>query len=90
MILGMFAQYGFKHFSQPFSNRQNFDWGVFISPILVSPLIFLPLLAALQNSINNLETSTAPRYMMFLVSFQNGFFWKDFFDNYRKGSKNDQ
>ncbi len=44
----------------------------------------LLLLAALQNADVDLENLTAPRMIVFLVAFENGFFWKEYFDHRRK------
>ena len=80
MVLGMFAQFLYRYFSNPRTKREAFDWGLFIAPLFASPIIFIPLLAAMQNAEVDLTQLTAPRMMIFLVAFQNGFFWKEFFD----------
>ena len=84
MLLGMLAQYGYNYFVTPKSDRKAFDLGVFIAPVFASPVVFIPLLAALQNADIDLTALTIPRMMVFLVAFQNGFFWKDFFDRQRQ------
>jgi hypothetical protein len=84
MLLGMLAQYGFHHFGRPKVQREPFDLGIFLAPIFASPIIFVPLFAALQSSNINLSEFDAPRLMLFLVAFENGFFWKDYFDHRRR------
>jgi hypothetical protein len=79
MLLGMLAQYGHTRFSQPQRTRKKFDLGLFFAPVFASPIIFIPLFAALQNSVSDLNT----RVMTFLVAFENGFFWKEYFDHRR-------
>lgn len=87
MALGMVAQFLYSHFSTPKSARREFDWGLFVAPLFTSPIVFIPLLAALQNADIDLANLTAPRLMVFLVAFQNGFFWKDFFDKQRREAR---
>jgi hypothetical protein len=86
MITGMFAQYLYRHFERPERYRQKWDWGCFIAPVFASPMIFIPLAAAFQNSDIDLtkDSLTLPRLMIFLVAFENGFFWKEYFDRRRK------
>jgi hypothetical protein len=89
MILGMFAQAFYYHFSLPRSERvrKSFDWGLFLAPVCASPVVFIPLMVALQNADIDLKAMTVPRMMIFLVAFQNGFFWKEHFDRKRKDDK---
>lgn len=79
MLLGMLAQYGHARFSRPQRTRKKFDLGLFLAPVFASPIIFIPLFAALQNSVSDVNT----RVMTFLVAFENGFFWKEYFDHRR-------
>jgi hypothetical protein len=83
MLLGMAAQYGYNRFEQPKAERKAFDFGLFIAPIFASPIIFIPLLAALQNADLDLTRLTTPKMMVFFVAFENGFFWKEYFDHRR-------
>jgi len=88
MLLGMAAQYLFSLFEKPKGKRlAEFDWGLFVAPVFASPIVFLPLLAALQNVDIELDKVTLPRLMVFLVAFENGFFWKEYFDNRREAKK---
>lgn len=82
MITGMLAQYVYRYFESPVRYRRKWDWGCFIAPVFASPIIFIPLAAAFQNSDIDLtkDTLTLPRLMIFLVAFENGFFWKEYFD----------
>jgi hypothetical protein len=84
MILGMLAQYTYARFSQPKRLRKKFDFGLFIAPVFASPIIFIPLLSALQNANVDLRQLTTVKMMVFFVAFENGFFWKEYFDNRRK------
>lgn len=84
MLLGMLAQYGYTRFSAPKRKRKAFDLGMFLAPVFTSPIIFIPLLAALQNAEIDLTRLDAPRFMAFLVAFENGFFWKEYFDHRRE------
>ena len=84
MIAGMFAHHGFTHFKQPKKRRKEFDLGLFIAPIFASPIVFLPLLAVFQNAEVDLQNLTVTTIMVFFVAFENGFFWKEYFDNRRK------
>jgi hypothetical protein len=86
MVTGMFAQYLYRHFESPVRFRHKWDWGCFVAPVFASPIIFIPLAAAFQNSDIDLtkDTLTLPRLMIFLVAFENGFFWKEYFDRRQK------
>ena len=83
MLLGMLAHFAYNRFSQPARQRKKFDFGLFIAPVFASPIIFLPLLSAMQNAEIDLTNLTTPKLMVFLVAFENGFFWKEYFDNRR-------
>jgi hypothetical protein len=89
MLLGMLAQYGYTRFSQPGETRKQFDLGLFVAPVFASPIIFIPRLAALQNADLDLTRLTAPRMMVFFVAFENGFFWKEYFDHRRQEKEGD-
>ncbi|MGH9319981.1 MAG: hypothetical protein ACRD21_17145 [Vicinamibacteria bacterium] len=81
MLLGMLAQYAFKRFESPKARRKKFDLGVFLAPVFASPVIFIPLLAALQKVELDFSRIDAAAVMVFFVAFQNGFFWKEYFDH---------
>ncbi|MCC9168641.1 hypothetical protein [Pontibacter harenae] len=80
MILGMTAQYFYYHFEMAKNQRKKFDFGTFIAPFFLSPIVFLPLLAAFQDADVDLSRSVSPRFMTFIVAFENGFFWRYYFD----------
>jgi hypothetical protein len=84
MLLGMFAEFLYSHFEKPKRKRTQFDWGLFFAPVCASPIVFIPLMAAFQSADVDLQKSAIPRLMVFLVAFQNGFFWKEHFDARRK------
>jgi hypothetical protein len=84
MLLGMFAQYAFRHFDRPRRRRTEWDWHLFLAPVFASPLVFLPLATSFISAGLDLESLTAPRLMIFFVAFENGFFWKEFFDLKRR------
>ncbi|MDZ7290105.1 MAG: hypothetical protein ONB44_01635 [candidate division KSB1 bacterium] len=83
MLLGMAAQYAYTRFEKPKQQRPQFDFGLFVAPIFTSPIVFIPLLAALQNANIDLAQLTVPKMMVFFVAFENGFFWKEYFDHRR-------
>jgi hypothetical protein len=74
-------------YAGPRPNRQPFDLGTFLAPMLVSPIVFIPLLSAFQSIDVDLANLATPKLMIFLVTFENGFFWKAFFDNRRREQK---
>ena len=84
MLLGMAAQYAHNRFFLPKAQRPEFDFGLFLAPIFASPIIFIPLLAAMQNAEVDLAQLTVPKMMVFFVAFENGFFWKEYFDHRRQ------
>lgn len=84
MVLGMAAQYFYFHFEKDKIVRSEFDFGSFIAPFFLSPIVFLPLLAAFQDANIDLSTSVTPRLMAFIVAFENGFFWRFYFDKRRE------
>jgi hypothetical protein len=81
MGLGMVAQYLHRYLELPRDKRGGFDLGQFLAPVLVSPIVFIPLYAALVNSKVDFSAEPSARIMFLLVSFQNGFFWKEYFDS---------
>jgi hypothetical protein len=79
MISGMLAQHLYSRFSVRKEERPAFDTGLFVAPVLVSPIIFLPILQTLG------EASLTGKGILagVLVAFQNGFFFKGYFDEKR-------
>lgn len=84
MLLGMLAQYVYSRLEQPVQQRKKFEWGLFLAPIFASPIVFIPLLSALQNANIDLRNLTSTKLMVFFVAFENGFFWKEYFDHRRQ------
>ena len=84
MLAGMLAHWLYGWLETPQRERPSFDLGMFLAPVLASPIVFIPLLAALQNANLDLSRLDVPRFMLFLVAFENGFFWKEYFENRRK------
>jgi hypothetical protein len=76
MLAGMFCQYLYARFSREAAQRPPFDWGSFIAPVFVSPIVFVPLCSTLGVG----EHAETGRYMIFLIAFENGFFFKGYFD----------
>jgi hypothetical protein len=76
MLAGMLCQFLYTRFSREAAQRSPFDWGSFIAPVFVSPIIFVPLCSTLGVG----EHAEAGRYMIFLIAFENGFFFKGYFD----------
>jgi hypothetical protein len=77
---GMACNYLYAHFMKPIRKREPFDFGCFIAPMFASPIIFAPLWSAFHEA--GIEL-TALKFAAFFVAFENGFFWKEFFDNRR-------
>jgi hypothetical protein len=84
--LGMAAHFLYTHFTKPLKARPRFDFGRFLAPLLVSPIVFIPILAAFQGADVDLANLTLPKYMVFFVAFENGFFWKEVLENRMKGN----
>jgi uncharacterized membrane protein len=78
MLLGMGAEYLY-HYLDAKSEQRKFDWGSFLKPFLVSPLVFVPLAASLQSANVNLSSFNIPLLMLYLVAFENGFLWRGYF-----------
>jgi hypothetical protein len=87
MLAGMAATHLYDRFASPKPDRRPFDLGNFIAPMLVSPIVFIPLLSVFQSAYVDLANLAAPKLMIFLVAFENGFFWKAFFDTRQKEQK---
>lgn len=81
MLLGMVAHAAHDRYSVALGDRPPFDVGTFFAPILTSPIVFIPLFAALQNAEVDLQRLDAARMMLFFVACENGFFWRDYYNN---------
>jgi hypothetical protein len=81
----MLAQHAYARLSKPRRRRRRrFDLGTFLAPIFASPIVFIPLLATIQAAGVDLYRVNGARFMLFLVAFENGFFWKVIFDQRRE------
>ena len=80
----MTCHYLYTLLSMPKNQRRSFDFASFIAPVFASPIVFIPLLASFQNADVDLTNLTLPKFMVFFVAFENGFFWKELVDNRRK------
>jgi hypothetical protein len=80
MLLGMVAAY---FYAQAERGRRRFRWEpmTFMMPIFASPIVFIPLLEIIDVSDGGAFTKA--KLMVYLVAFQNGFFWKGFFEKKR-------
>ena len=75
MLLGMVAQYAYR---QAETRDFAFDPGAFFMPIFASPIVFIPLLTVI-GEVNSSGALATPKLMVYLIAFQNGFFWRAFF-----------
>jgi hypothetical protein len=78
MVLGMMAEYGYAQ-AERGNKKLEFDLMSFLMPIFASPIVFIPLLT-LTSEVAIGGAFTRPKLMVYLVAFQNGFFWKSFFE----------
>ena len=79
MLLGMMANIGYEHGAR---GRKRFKLKpmTFLMPIFASPIVFIPLLTlTIEPSLPEGALSTK-KLMVYLVAFQNGFFWRSFFE----------
>jgi hypothetical protein len=81
MVLGMFAEYGYSQ-AEKGAKRLAFDPMEFLMPLFASPIVFIPLLT-ITTDISMGGAFTKSKLMVYLVAFQNGFFWKGFFEERR-------
>ncbi len=81
MLLGMVAEYFYR---QAERGRRRFRWEpmTFMMPIFASPIVFIPLLTLIDVSEGGVLAKA--KLMIYLVAFQNGFFWKGFFEKQRQ------
>lgn len=84
ITLGMFSQHLYRYFSILQEKRSGFDIGFFIAPLFLSPIVVLPLFAALENANIDIYHFNQQTCMIFLIAFENGFFWKAFINQHEK------
>jgi hypothetical protein len=82
MLAGMLAHFAYGYLGLPRKKRRKFDLGNFLAPVLVSPIVFLPLASIFETAEPTVAGS--PRLMLLLIAFENGFFWREFFENRQK------
>ena len=82
MLLGMMAEYVY---AQAEKGQQNLTFTpmTFVMPILASPIVFIPLLT-IAGEVTAPGILSRAKLMVYLVAFQNGFFWKNFFEQRRR------
>ena len=85
MVLGMMAEYGYAQ-AERGNKKFEFELMSFLMPIFASPIVFIPLLT-LTSEVAIGGAFTRPKLMVYLVAFQNGFFWKSFFEQRRAEAK---
>jgi hypothetical protein len=79
MVLGMTSHYIYVQAAQG-AKKLKFNWLSFVMPILASPIVFIPLVSLAGQVPSVPEAFSQAKVMVYLVAFQNGFFWKHFFD----------
>lgn len=87
VLLGMMAQYLYCHLGRAKGKRSSFDVATFLAPLFLSPLVFAPIFVAFQGVGEGVAGMTTAKFMIFLVAFENGFFWKDFVENRKRKSE---
>jgi CDP-diglyceride synthetase len=64
-----------------FYMKGKFSWKNFLKPLVVSPIIFLPLVGSVQSA-SGLESIQMITFA--ILAFQNGFFWKEVLSNVKE------
>jgi hypothetical protein len=82
MLFGMIAEYGYVQ-AERGRRKFEFDLVSFLMPIFASPIVFIPLLTLTSEVAIGGGAFTRTKLMVYLVAFQNGFFWKSFFEQRR-------
>ncbi len=86
MLLGMMAEYAYAQ-AERGNKRLEFEPMSFLMPIFASPIVFMPLLT-LTSDVAVGGAFGRAKLMVYLVAFQNGFFWKTFFEQRRREAVN--
>jgi hypothetical protein len=86
MLLGMTAEYGYSK-AERGETTFRFELMPFLMPIFASPIVFIPLLSLMTEDAMSGGAFTRAKLMVYLVAFQNGFFWKSFFEQRRIAPK---
>ena len=82
MVLGMMAHYVYTQVEKG-QTSLTIEWLPFFMPVLASPIVFIPLVTIAGQVPSTGGIFTRAHVMVYLVAFQNGFFWKHFFDRRR-------
>jgi hypothetical protein len=82
MLLGMMAEYGYAQAEKGYTHFK-FEPLSFLMPIFASPIVFIPLVT-LTSDLGQGGAFTRAKLMVYLVAFQNGFFWRSFFEERRR------
>jgi len=82
MVLGMMAHYVYAK-AERGDTRLTIEWLPFLMPILAARIVFIPLVSIAGEVSSTGDIFERAKLMVYLVAFQNGFFWKHFFDQRR-------
>lgn len=82
MVLGMIAQYLYAK-AERGDTTFAIEWMPLLLPIFASPIVFIPLVSIAGEVSSTPYLLAQPKVMVYLVAFQNGFFWKHFLDQRR-------
>jgi hypothetical protein len=82
MLAGMMAEYFYKQ-GERGRKRFKFELLTFLMPVFASPIVFIPLLTLTTDEAMAGGAFTRARLMVYLIAFQNGFFWRNFFEQRR-------
>ena len=83
MVAGMVAHYAYAQ-AERGEKTLTFEWLPFLMPILASPIVFIPLVSLAGEVATSGSIVSRAKVMVYLVAFQNGFFWKHFFDQRKR------
>jgi drug/metabolite transporter (DMT)-like permease len=85
MVSGMIAEYFYTQ-AEHGAKKLTFEPMNFLMPIFASPIVFIPLLT-ITSDIAIGGAFTKAKLMVYFVAFQNGFFWKGFFEQRREKAR---
>lgn len=54
---------------------RKFSWGSTLKPLVLSPIVLLPLLGAIERSASSIDTLQV--VSLAFLAFQNGYFWRE-------------
>ena len=78
MLLGMATEYLCRR-AERAHDRPTFTPITFVLPVLASPIVFIPLLT-IAGGVDAPGLMRPAKLMVYFVAFQNGFFWRSFFE----------